>query len=158
MPYNAVHVSRTIVGLVGVALIGAESLQLRATATAVPLQAASPQRALVETYCVGCHNERLKTANLLLDKMDLDHVGADQEAWAKIVRKLRAGTMPPIGRPRPDQATVDSFIAGLETALDHAAAVHPNPGRPTIHRLNRTEYANAIRDLLSLGIEARSLL
>jgi mono/diheme cytochrome c family protein len=158
MGYHTVQVSRAIVGLIGVALVGAECLQLRAAAAQATPPGTSPQRALVDTYCVTCHNERLKTANLFLDKMDVEHVGTDQEAWEKIVRKLRAGTMPPVGRPRPDQATADGFIAWLETALDRAAAVQPNPGRPTIHRLNRTEYANAVRDLLSLEVDARALL
>jgi hypothetical protein len=90
--------------------------------------------------------------------MDVEHVGTDQEGWEKVVRKLRAGTMPPVGRSRPDRATQNGFIAWLETALDRAATARPNPGRPAIHRLNRTEYGNAIRDLLSLEIDGRALL
>ena len=118
----------------------------------------SPQRALLDKYCVTCHNERLKTAGLLLDKMNVDHVGAEAKAWERVVRKLRSRAMPPAGRPRPDRAGHDAFIASLETELDRAAAAAPNPGRATVHRLNRVEYTNAIRDLLALEIDGQSLL
>jgi hypothetical protein len=90
--------------------------------------------------------------------MDVEQVGADAEAWEKVVRKLRSGSMPPNGRPRPDKETYRAVTAALETALDREGAANPNPGRTTIHRLNRTEYANAIRDLLAVDIDARSLL
>jgi hypothetical protein len=121
-------------------------------------QGVGSQRALLDTYCVTCHNERMKTANLLLDKIDVAHVNADPETWEKVVRKLRAGTMPPVGRSRPDRAAQEGFTSWLETELDRAAAAQPNPGRPSIHRLNRTEYTNAVRDLLSLDIDGSSLL
>ena len=118
----------------------------------------APQRALLEKYCVGCHNQRLKTADLLLDKANLDDVGAAPEAWEKVVRKLRTGAMPPPGARRPDRSESEALASWLEGALDRAAAAHPMPGRPAIHRLNRAEYANSIRDLLGIDIDARALL
>ena len=118
----------------------------------------SPDRALLNQYCVGCHNEKLKTAGLMLDKLDLAHPGQDPEAWEKVVRKLRAGMMPPAGMPRPDRATLDSWTAKLETELDRAAAAKPNPGSTGLHRLNRTEYTNAIRDLLALDVDESTVL
>jgi mono/diheme cytochrome c family protein len=115
-------------------------------------------RALLDQYCVGCHNERTKTAGLLLDKADLGNIPAGAPVWEKVIGKLRSGAMPPAGRPRPDSATVGAFVSSLETELDRAAAMSPNPGRPAIHRLNRVEYANAIRDLLGVEIDAPALL
>ncbi len=119
---------------------------------------ASSTRELLDRYCVTCHNEKLKTANLLLDKMNVGNVSEAEPSWEKVVRKLRAGLMPPAGLPRPDSAAYESLAGYLETALDRAALAKPNPGRPTIHRLNRTEYANAIRDLLDLEIDEKNLL
>jgi mono/diheme cytochrome c family protein len=111
----------------------------------------APTRATLSTYCFSCHNEQRHVAGLVLDKMSRDSVSADPAAWEKVVRKLRSGAMPPAGRPRPDSAAYASVAAQLEAALDRAAATHPNPGRlPLFHRLTRTEYKNAIRDLLSL--------
>ena len=118
----------------------------------------SPERALVNRYCVSCHNERLKTADLRLDNVNIDDLGSGAAVWEKVVRKLRAGRMPPKGRPRPDKGTNDAFVAWLETGLDRAAAAAPNPGRLVPHRLNRVEYTNAIRDLLHLEIDGTSLL
>src|SRR6266571_1940847 len=119
---------------------------------------ASPARSLLDQYCVTCHNERAKTAGLMLDKMDLERVGDGAETWEKVVRKLRGGMMPPQGRPRPSNDEAYRLISWLETSLDRAAAGKPNPGRAPIHRLNRTEYGNAIRDLLSLEIDVADLL
>jgi len=119
---------------------------------------ASPHRALVNRYCVTCHNERLKTANLMLDKMDLDNVAAGAEVWEKVVRKLRTGAMPPSGMPRPEPAAYDAFATYLETALDGMAAANPQSGRTAVHRLNRAEYSNAIRDLLAMDIDGEELL
>ena len=121
-------------------------------------QEAPPDRALLNQYCIGCHNEKLKTAGLMLDKLDLAHPGQDPEAWEKVVRKLRAGMMPPAGMPRPTRATLDSWTAKLETELDRAAAAKPNPGSTGLHRLNRTEYTNAIRDLLALEVDEATVL
>ncbi|MEE8131074.1 MAG: DUF1592 domain-containing protein [Vicinamibacterales bacterium] len=114
---------------------------------------------VIKRYCVGCHNERTKTAGLMLDQVDLDHVGQDPAVWEKVVRKLRTGLMPPDGRPRPDAATYTSLVSHLETALDKASGANPNPGWPAeVHRLNRAEYTNAIRDLLGLEVDGRALL
>ena len=115
-------------------------------------------RTLIDKYCISCHNQRLKTGGLTLDAVNMSRVDSDAETWEKVIRKLRAGMMPPAGRPRPDKATADRFVAGLEAHIDRAAAVDPNPGRPAIHRLNRAEYANAVRDLLALEIDGPSLL
>src|SRR5437867_5191736 len=117
------------------------------------------QRAFIDTYCVTCHNDRLRTGDLSLEKMDLQNVPEGAETWEKVIRKLRAGAMPPPGAPRrPDQAAADGFVSFLETSIDRAAMARPNPGRATVHRLNRTEYGNAIRDLLALDIDPTPLL
>jgi mono/diheme cytochrome c family protein len=121
--------------------------------------ALTPARELVTTYCVSCHNQRLKTANLMLDTVDADQVPNSAEAWEKVIVKLRSRAMPPPGARRPDNAVYDRVATWLEDALDRAAAVHVNPGRPgELHRLNRTEYGNAIRDLLGLEIDPRAML
>lgn len=142
----------------GIALAGAGWLQ--AAGPQAPSQAApsSPNRALLNRYCVTCHNERLRTANLLLDQADVENPSAGAEVWEKVIRKLRTRAMPPAGMPRPEESTYDSFATYLETAIDRAAAARPNPGRPAVHRLNRTEYANAVRDLLALEIDGAALL
>jgi len=117
----------------------------------------SSDRSLVDQYCLTCHNDRAKTGNLSLTGLDVSQ--PDQaEIWEKVVRKVRAGLMPPSGMPRPDRAALDAFAGRLETGLDRAAIAHPNPGSSALHRLNRTEYANAIRDLLSLDIDEATLL
>jgi hypothetical protein len=122
------------------------------------LHAQSPTRATLDKYCVTCHNQRLKTAGLMLDKADVEHAGADPQTWEKVLRKLRAREMPPLGSPHPDDATYAAVSDQLEKMLDAVAAASPNPGRVAVHRLNRTEYANAIRDLLGFRIEGKSLL
>ncbi|MBM3771012.1 MAG: DUF1592 domain-containing protein [Acidimicrobiia bacterium] len=127
------------------------------TARSVSAQATTP-RAVLDAYCVTCHNERLRTANLTLDTLDPARAGDAAATWEKVVRKMRTGTMPPVGRPRPDQTAYDDVASALEATLDQAAAAHPDPGRPSIHRLNRAEYANVIRDLLALEVDVRSLL
>ena len=123
-----------------------------------PASDASTWRAVLDRYCVTCHNERLLTGNLALDGIDVEHVGADAEVWEKVLQKLRTQAMPPPRRPRPDAATYGAFAAWLETALDRSASEQPNPGRPTIHRLNRLEYTNGIRDLLHLEIDTGTML
>ena len=123
-----------------------------------PLQARQPDdparayRAVVERYCVACHNARELTAGLDLDALDMDAVGGHAEVWEKVVRKLRGRLMPPAGRPRPARETYDGFASWLEAELDRAAGEAPNPGRPVFHRLNRVQYGNAVRDLL--GVDA----
>jgi hypothetical protein len=118
---------------------------------------ATPDATLRE-YCLTCHSQRLKTGGLSLEGLDAGNVAHDAEIWEKVVRKLRLGTMPPLGVRRPDRATYDAVAGALEDRLDAAAAAHPNPGRPLLHRLNRAEYANAIRDLLGLDVDVSSLL
>ena len=120
--------------------------------------AATPVAGLVNTYCVACHNHTLKTAGLELDRLDPGRVGERSDVWEKVVTKLRTAEMPPPGRPRPDAAAYRAAVDTLEHQLDAAAAADPHPGRVPVHRLNRTEYANAIRDLLGLEIDARALL
>ena len=129
-----------------------------ASHTATAELPAVPTRALFDQYCVACHNDRLRQGDLSLADVDPTHPAAHATTLEKVIRKLRAGQMPPAHRPRPDQATLAAFIAGLEHEIDRAAAADPNPGRPVLHRLNRTEYANAIRDLLGLNVKVESLL
>jgi hypothetical protein len=117
-----------------------------------------PSRALLDTYCVTCHNQRLKTAGVAFDALDLSRVNEHADLLEKAVRKLRGGLMPPPGSRRPDQSAVQTFVASLEQSLDAAAAANPNPGRVALHRLNRTEYANAIEDLLAVRIDPAALL
>ena len=119
---------------------------------------APPARELFDRYCVTCHNERLRTAGLLLDRLDVSRVHANAETLEKVVRKLRSGQMPPAGRPRPDAETIDAFAGALEAALDQAAAADPDPGRVASRRLNRLEYVNAVADLLDLEIDGEALL
>ena len=118
-----------------------------------------PQRAFLDQYCVSCHNQRLKTAGLQLDHLDVSNVGERADVWEKVVRKLRGGVMPPAGSRRPDAATYHAFTTSLEASLDRAAAAHQNPGRTeTFHRLNRTEYGNVVRDLLAVDVDVEALL
>jgi len=162
---------KTFLGCMGIVLAGLFSVQsmgigVSASAAAGPRQQSvslmSPpvpnHRTLVDRYCVGCHNQEAQTAGLALDSLDLAEVGADAEVWEKVVQKLRTRAMPPSGSARPDEASYVAFGSWLESALDTEAAARPNPGRPAVHRLNRSEYGNAIRDLLALQIDSRSLL
>jgi hypothetical protein len=144
------------------ALLGA---WFAAAVTAAPQQAgqpapasANPNRALVDRYCVGCHNQRLKTAKLELDVLDLSHPEKDALTWERAIRKLRGGMMPPPGASRPSVTEVNSLATYLEDSLDKAGAAKLNPGSVRIHRLNRAEYANAVRDLFSIDVDAAALL
>src|SRR5437879_7197969 len=129
------------------------------TPAATPATAATPARELVGTYCVTCHNERVKTANLALDTADTELVFNSGETWEKVVVKLRSRSMPPPGARRPDNATYDRVATWLENELDRAAAAHVNPGRSAeLHRVNRTEYANAVRDLFGIEIDPKAML
>ncbi len=116
------------------------------------------QTALVNQYCAGCHNDKLKTGGVTLAKLDPAHADQNAELAERVIRKLRAGLMPPVGLPRPDASAVKTFVNALETSIDQASAANPNPGRPALHRLNRTEYANSIRDLLAVDVDVSSLL
>ena len=127
--------------------------QVKATAAVAP-----PDRALLDKYCITCHNQRLKTADLVLDTVNIANVASNTELLERVVRKLRNGQMPPEGRPRPDEATLETFLKGVENSLDHAASLSPNPGRVASHRLNRAEYVNAIHDLLALDVDGAELL
>ena len=115
-------------------------------------------RAVLNRYCVTCHNQELKTAGLMLDNIDVENISEGAQVWEKVLDKLRAGAMPPAGMPRPDKSTSDALVAWLETELTREAVANPNPGRPAIQRLNRAEYTNAIRDLLAVDIDGASLL
>jgi hypothetical protein len=112
----------------------------------------------VKQYCVTCHNERLKTAGLALDSVSLTDIPRGAEVWEKVIRKVRAGMMPPAGVPRPEQSALDGFVAHLETTLDRASLASPVLRTATMHRLNRAEYSNAIRDLFALQIDVSALL
>ena len=126
--------------------------------TAQPSPAASTAAATLKTYCITCHNDRTKTGELTLEHADLTDVPKSAELWEKVIRKVRAGMMPPAGMPRPDAATLEGFVGYIENSIDRDAAAHPRPGRTALHRLNRAEYANAIRDLLAFEIDSTALL
>ena len=113
---------------------------------------------LLKQYCITCHNQRAKTANLMLDSLDYDHLEKDAETWEKVIRKVKTGMMPPAGARRPERAALDAFATEIEKRLDSAAARNPNPGASALHRLNRTEYANVIRDLLAIDVDVAALL
>ena len=166
-----------VIGMLCCIVAVADDMQVSGAArqarSAVPLQApaastAEPQRklaaaadpaprAVLQTYCITCHNQRAKVGGLALDTLDMAHVGESADVWEQVVRKLRTGAMPPAGRPRPDKAVSNDVVTWLETKLDRAALEHPNPGRPTLHRLNRSEYRNAVRDLFAVDIDASLL-
>jgi hypothetical protein len=120
--------------------------------------ATSPDPGFLKQYCVTCHNDRVKAGTLTLESQDPRVIGDRAEVWEKVVRKLRTGMMPPSGAPRPAAAVSVAFTTALETTLDRAATLHPDPGIPALHRLNRTEYANAIRDLLDLKVDPSTML
>src|ERR1700704_3861760 len=124
-----------------------------ATAQAQPVSA---NQALVNRYCVTCHNQRLKTAKLELDKLDLAHPEKDALSWERAIRKLRGGMMPPPGASKPPLEAVNTLATYLENSLDKASAANVNPGSVRIHRLNRAEYANAMRDLFCMDVDANA--
>jgi len=134
------------------------SLVLVVAAVPGRAQAPAPPPALLTQYCITCHNQRLKTAGLMLDGMDLDHVAKDAAEWEKVVRKIRTGMMPPSGARRPERAALDGFATDLEARLDRAVPAGLDLDAPALHRLNRTEYRNAIRDLLALDVNVATLL
>ena len=135
------------------------STGLRAAGQPAP---AEPYRKTLDQYCVTCHNARARTgatqSGVVLDTADLSRVAANPALWEKVLRRLHAGTMPPQGARRPDEASYHALTDWLESELDRAALAQPHPGRPLLHRLNRTEYANAVRDLLALDVDAATLL
>jgi mono/diheme cytochrome c family protein len=144
------------------AVVAGAGLDLRAADRHAPIAAqpappASP-KAVLSKYCITCHNSKVKTAGLMLDTMDVEHVAGNEEAWEKVATKLRTHEMPPPGRPRPDIATYGATAAAIESKLDAAADANPNPGRVAVHRLNRAEYTAAVRDLLGLEVDGKALL
>src|ERR1700722_3991148 len=110
--------------------------------TLIPAWAQKPNtdREFVQKYCQGCHNDRVKSGTLSLEQMDPADAVASPEKWEKVIRKLRAGMMPPAGAPRPERAAIDEFVGHLSPSLNQFAALHPNPGNVGLHRLNRAEY------------------
>ena len=159
----------TTVSVVVLALPQAQSsaapAQLRPGAVVAALaqqqaaQAIASHQAVVKRYCISCHNSRAKTGGLSLEELDLANVGQHPDVWEKVVQKLHGNLMPPGGRPRPDESARSSLISYLETSLDKAAEANPNPGRTeALHRLNRAEYRNAVRDLLALDIDVSNML
>ena len=120
--------------------------------------AGAPSAALLTQYCVTCHNARAKAGGLTLDPAELTQIDRHAEIWEKVIRKLQTGMMPPSGAPRPERPAIDGFVAALQAQIDRAAAAKPFAGTPALHRLNRAEYSNAIRDLLALDVDAASLL
>ena len=157
---------RTTLGALCVAGAGALALAPASSATAGSALAAgetqaavSGTQAILDEYCVRCHNDRRLVAGLSLDNVDPTDVGLDAEVWEKVLRKLQARSMPPVGSQRPDEAAYVNLVASLENGLDRAAHASPEPGRPaSFHRLNRTEYQHAIRDLLALDVDVTSWL
>ena len=116
-------------------------------------------RAVLDKYCITCHNQRLLTAGLAFDTLDVTKPSANADVWERVIAKLRARSMPPPGRPRPDAPTYHAVASWLEAEIDRAWATSPNPGRiSAVHRLNRTEYNNAVRDLFALDLDVKSLL
>src|SRR5262245_55981467 len=142
-------------GSMGVVLSGSQSA---APQNPISNTAAAP-RAVLDKYCVTCHNQKLKTAGLTFDTLDVANPNAKTEIWERVIEKLRQGSMPPPGNPRPDLDTYRAVATWLENEIDRSWAASPNPGRiGAVHRLNRSEYNNVIRDLLALDIDVKSLL
>jgi mono/diheme cytochrome c family protein len=134
------------------------SATLQAQNSSSNSSAANDYRTTLQLYCVGCHSGPTPFAGLNLEPLDFANLEANGEIWEKLIRKLRARQMPPTGMPRHDDATLEALVKYVESGRDHMAAAKPNPGRTTLHRLNRTEYGNAIRDLLALEIDVTDLL
>jgi len=160
---SSVAVLLFVLGAVGAVRVTAGAQSAAPSQQPVSQPAAAPAAhpdfgSVVTKYCVTCHNTRLKTAGLALDTLDISNPAAGADVWERAVRKMRVGMMPPQSAPHPDAATETALISYLTSSLDQAAAAHPNPGRPLVHRLNRAEYANAIRDLLALDVDPSSLL
>ena len=140
--------------LVWLALVSHPSAHAPIGQTAAP----TAPRAFLATHCLGCHNDRARVAGLSLSGLDVANVASHAELWEKVLHKIRTGQMPPAGRPRPAAGEATQVTTWLATALDRAAAAHPDPGRIGLHRLNRAEYANAIRDLFGIDVNAKAML
>jgi mono/diheme cytochrome c family protein len=141
------------------ALLGSCVLAVAASGQTPPAAPAGDARALFDTYCITCHNQKLRTAGLALDALDVSKPSANTEVWERVIGKLRAGSMPPAGMPRPPAEAYHAVATSLENEIDRAWAVHPNTGKISpVHRLNRAEYQNAIRDLFALDFDVKPLL
>jgi len=149
-----------VLGAIAVALLGVGSPRIAAVeSSAQAAAAAATRRAVLDRYCVTCHNPRLRTAELDLEQADLERISDDPAVWEKVVRRLRAGTMPPQGRPRPDRDTYDHLASYLEASLDQAVAPGVDVGYTApLRRLTRIEYRNTVRDLLDLDVDVTTLL
>ena len=157
--FNLATTARTLLVSLGIAMAGAVCLQPAQAQSAASLGGPGAEyRDVVNQYCVTCHNATEPAANLSLEAADLDEISRDAELWINVLQKMRSGAMPPPGTPRPDGATYDAFTTYLEGELGLAGVAEPNPVRPLLHRLNRAEYTNAIRDLLALEFDAESFL
>ncbi|HEY6508472.1 MAG TPA: DUF1587 domain-containing protein, partial [Vicinamibacterales bacterium] len=156
---RAIGVALAVFGVLALASMQAAPAAQQAAAPASPgATDAATARAVLDRYCVTCHNQRLQTAGVSLDTLDVRAVHDHVELSEKVVRKLRAREMPPPGAPRPAASALAGTAAWFESELDAAAATHPNPGRVAVHRLNRREYVNAVRDLLALDLDPKTLL
>ncbi|MCX6598583.1 MAG: DUF1592 domain-containing protein [Acidobacteria bacterium] len=143
---------RALISAFTVALSIAAQAPAPSAKAAAPAPAQTHQR-LLNRYCVACHNEQLKTADIAITSLKTTAIPADAAPWEKVLRKVRTGEMPPVGAPQPDKAAALSLSTWLEGELDRNAAAQPNPGAPAIHRLNRAEYSNAVRDLVALDLD-----
>jgi hypothetical protein len=139
-------------------LIASVVFAICVSAQPAPAEDGTAEWALTGQYCAGCHNQRLSSGGVSLASVNISDVAGNASVLERVLRKLRSGEMPPAGMPRPDAPTVAGFTHWLEGQLDQASAAYPNPGRPTIHRLNRAEYSNAVRDLLALDIKPGAML
>ena len=144
---------KVILAAVGIAALSTATAWAQTGSSAV-----APQHALVNQYCAGCHNDRLRSGNFSWTKIDLAHPEQNSEDTEKAINMLRVGMMPPPGMPRPSEAARSSLIHYLETSIDKASVANPDPGRPPLHRLNRTEYANSIKELLDVDVDVSALL
>src|SRR5215203_1532262 len=140
----------------GIVLLSAASA---AAQTLVPAPVPShPQQSLVTRYCTGCHNDRTRSGGFSWTALDLANPAANAQAAEKVIRRVRAGLMPPAGAPRPDAASLRALAGSIESAVDRSASARPYAGAPELHRLNRTEYRNSVRDLLGLDVDVSSML
>ena len=150
-----------VLGIAALCLIAASSTHLAGglpQSTAAGTMSAESQRALAEEFCLGCHNDALLAGNLSLMDFDLEHAEQNAEVAEKVIRKIRAGLMPPAGQVRPAQSALQAFAATMESQIDRAAATDAHVDAPELHRVNRTEYQNSIRDLLDIQVDVTELL
>ena len=170
MNKKAVASCTAVAGLIAVSAVfvygqAANAPKPASASAGAPVQKASlttttPESAsrTLRQYCITCHNDKTRIANFSMEKLDLASAADHPEEWEKVIRKLRAGVMPPPGMPRPPLPAYEGLRDYLETEIDRKAASHPNPGSVVLHRLNRTEYANVVRDLLDLDIDVTTML